>query len=64
MTQLDFTGPYEVLARLPDTIVHVVAKTLEPVRTDRGLMLFRPSPVRIARSSMSLLFPAVPASSP
>jgi cyclohexyl-isocyanide hydratase len=39
MTQLDFTGPYEVLARLPDTVVHVVAKTREPVRTDRGLVL-------------------------
>jgi cyclohexyl-isocyanide hydratase len=39
MTQLDFTGPYEVLARLPNSRVHVVAKTLEPVRTDRGLML-------------------------
>jgi cyclohexyl-isocyanide hydratase len=39
MTQLDFTGPYEVFARLPNTIVHGVAKTAEPVRTDRGLIL-------------------------
>lgn len=39
MTQLDFTGPYEVFARLPDTKVHVVAKTAEPVRTERGLVL-------------------------
>ena len=39
MTQIDFAGPFEVLARLPDTIVHVVAKTLAPVRTDRGLVL-------------------------
>jgi cyclohexyl-isocyanide hydratase len=39
MTQIDFTGPYEILARLPDTRVHVVAKTIEPVRTDRGLIL-------------------------
>jgi cyclohexyl-isocyanide hydratase len=39
MTQLDFTGPYEVFARLPDSVVHIVAKSLDPVRTDRGLML-------------------------
>ncbi|HEX3939672.1 MAG TPA: DJ-1/PfpI family protein [Xanthobacteraceae bacterium] len=39
MTQLDFTGPYEVFARLPDTTVHIVAKASGPVRTDRGLVL-------------------------
>jgi cyclohexyl-isocyanide hydratase len=39
MTQLDFTGPYEVFARLPNTIVHVIAKTADPVRTERGLIL-------------------------
>lgn len=38
MTQLDFTGPYEVFARLPESTVHVIAKTLEPVRTERGLV--------------------------
>lgn len=38
MTQLDFTGPYEVFARLPDTAIHVVAKTHEPVRSERGLV--------------------------
>ncbi len=39
MTQLDFTGPYEVFARLPDAAVHVVARTLAPVRTERGLVI-------------------------
>jgi cyclohexyl-isocyanide hydratase len=39
MTQLDFTGPYEVFARLPDTVVHVIAKTPGLIRTDRGLTL-------------------------
>jgi cyclohexyl-isocyanide hydratase len=39
MTQIDFAGPYEVFARLPDTVVHVVAKTADPVRTERGLVL-------------------------
>jgi cyclohexyl-isocyanide hydratase len=39
MTQLDLTGPYEVLARLPDTTVDLVARTLEPVTTDRGMRI-------------------------
>ncbi|HEY4250057.1 MAG TPA: DJ-1/PfpI family protein [Roseomonas sp.] len=39
MTQLDLTGPYEVLARLPGWRVEVVAKTRDPVRTDRGLVI-------------------------
>jgi cyclohexyl-isocyanide hydratase len=39
LTQLDLTGPYEVLARLPRTQVHLMAKSLEPVRTDRGMMI-------------------------
>ncbi len=39
LTQLDMTGPYEVLARLPDTKIHLVARTLEPVTTDRGMQI-------------------------
>jgi len=51
ITQLDFTGPYEVLSRLgtPASIsvqskfasskVHVVAKSLSPVMSDRGLVV-------------------------
>jgi cyclohexyl-isocyanide hydratase len=39
MTQLDMTGPYEVLARLPDTKVELIARSREPVATDRGLQI-------------------------
>lgn len=39
LTQLDMTGPYEVLARLPNTKVHLLAHSLEPVKTDRGMMI-------------------------
>jgi cyclohexyl-isocyanide hydratase len=51
ITQLDFTGPFEVLSRLgtppslsepskfPQSKVHVIAKTLQPVSSDRGLMI-------------------------
>ena len=38
-TQLDLTGPYEVLSRLPGGELHLVAKTLDPVRSDRGLQI-------------------------
>jgi cyclohexyl-isocyanide hydratase len=37
LTQLDMTGPYEVLARLPNTTVHLVAHSLDPIETDRGM---------------------------
>ena len=39
VTQLDLTGPYEVLARLPGAEVHLVAKDHGPVRTEHGLTL-------------------------
>ncbi|MGH6728234.1 MAG: DJ-1/PfpI family protein [Pseudolabrys sp.] len=39
MTQLDMTGPYEVLARLPNTTVDLVARTRDPVATDRGMQI-------------------------
>jgi cyclohexyl-isocyanide hydratase len=51
MTQLDFTGPFEVLSRLstppsisvpsrfPDAKTHVIAKTSAPVLSDRGLAI-------------------------
>ncbi|OUL20809.1 thiamine biosynthesis protein ThiJ [Nostoc sp. 106C] len=37
VTQLDFTGPYEVFTKLPNTHLHLLAETLEPIRSDRGL---------------------------
>ena len=39
MTQLDLTGPYEVLARMPNTQVLLVASNLVPVRTEWGLTI-------------------------
>lgn len=39
LTQLDFTGPLQVLSRLPGARVHLVAKSLAPVSTDAVLML-------------------------
>jgi cyclohexyl-isocyanide hydratase len=39
ITQLDLTGPWEVLAALPDTRLDLVAKTLDPVTAAGGLVL-------------------------
>ena len=39
LAQLDLTGPYEVLARMPDTRVHLVAASREPVRSEWGLAI-------------------------
>ena len=51
LTQLDFTGPFEVLSRLgtpaslstpsmfQEVHTHVVAKSMEPVTSDRGLAI-------------------------
>jgi cyclohexyl-isocyanide hydratase len=39
VTQLDLTGPYEVLCRCPDVQVHLVWKDREPVFTEHGMVL-------------------------
>jgi cyclohexyl-isocyanide hydratase len=39
LTQLDLTGPFEVLHRVPDSRVHLVWKDTQPVRADSGLAL-------------------------
>jgi cyclohexyl-isocyanide hydratase len=39
LTQLDLTGPYEVLARLPGAQTLLLWKTLDPVRSERGLTI-------------------------
>lgn len=39
LTQLDLTGPLQVLHRIPGATTHVLAKTLAPVPSDCGLSL-------------------------
>jgi cyclohexyl-isocyanide hydratase len=39
LTQLDFTGPLQVLSRLPQSAVHIIAKSEAPVPSDCGLGL-------------------------
>jgi cyclohexyl-isocyanide hydratase len=39
LTQLDFTGPLQVLSRLPDSTTHIAARSLDPVPTDCALSM-------------------------
>ncbi len=39
LTQLDLTGPFEVLARIKTADVHLVWKNLEPITSDVGLRI-------------------------
>jgi cyclohexyl-isocyanide hydratase len=39
MDQIDLTGPFEVLSRMPDTAVQIIGKELSPVRDVQGLRL-------------------------
>jgi cyclohexyl-isocyanide hydratase len=39
LTQLDLTGPHEVLARLPGATTHLVARTRDPVMSEHGLAI-------------------------
>ena len=39
MDQIDFTGPFEVLSRIPNSTIHVIAKTKSPLRDIQGLIL-------------------------
>jgi cyclohexyl-isocyanide hydratase len=39
MDQTDFTGPFEVLSRIPESTFHVIGKDKAPVRDTKGLIL-------------------------
>lgn len=39
MDQIDFTGPFEVLSRMPDTTIQIIGKELAPVQDVQGLRL-------------------------
>jgi cyclohexyl-isocyanide hydratase len=39
LDQIDMTGPLEVLSRIPNSTIHVIAKTKSPVRDIQGLVL-------------------------
>ena len=55
MTQLDFTGPYEVFAHLPGCEVKVIAKSLAPVAAKGGLK-FLPDTTLDSAPALDLVF--------
>lgn len=57
MVQLDITGPYEVLARAPGWTLDLVAASMDPVRTDRGLTILPTQTRDSAKPSDILVIP-------
>jgi cyclohexyl-isocyanide hydratase len=57
MDQIDFTGPFEVLSRMPDTTVDVVGKELAPICDVQGLQLTPDTCIAEARDFDVLLVP-------
>lgn len=39
MDQIDFTGPFEVLSRMPDSTMQIIGKEVAPIRDVQGLQL-------------------------
>jgi putative intracellular protease/amidase len=39
MDQIDFTGPFEILSRMPDTMVQIIGKEVAPIRDVQRLRL-------------------------
>jgi len=54
LTQLDFTGPLQVLHRLPGATTHIVARTREPVPSD-GPLTIPPTVTFAERPPLDLL---------
>jgi cyclohexyl-isocyanide hydratase len=57
MVQLDITGPFEVLARTPGWDIDLVATSMEPVRTERGLTILPTQTRETAKPSNILVVP-------
>ena len=53
MDQIDFTGPFEILSRMPDTSIQIIGKAVAPVLDVQGLRL---SPDVTLRKQGSLMF--------
>jgi len=57
LTQLDLTGPAQVLSRVPGARVQYVAATLDPVPSDCGLSLLPTTTMSDARAADVLVVP-------
>ena len=60
MTQLDFTGPYEILSKLPGVSVRVVWKEKGAVRSERGLSFIADTTIAECSGSDVIFVPGGP----
>ena len=60
VTQLDFTGPAQFFAYAPDTKVHVVAATRDPIETDSGFSVCASTTFEACPSADLLCIPGGP----
>ncbi|MGB8356401.1 MAG: DJ-1/PfpI family protein [Chthoniobacteraceae bacterium] len=58
--QIDFTGPFGVLCRVPDSTFHIIARDLHPVRDEHGLLLMPQTTFRDAPPLDVLVVPGGP----
>jgi cyclohexyl-isocyanide hydratase len=63
ITQLDLTGPFELLHRVPDSAVHLAWKDTNPVRAASGLRLLPTTTLNECPSLDVLLVPGGPGTS-
>jgi cyclohexyl-isocyanide hydratase len=60
VTQLDITGPYEVLVRMPGAQVELVGASIDPVVSDRGLTILPTTTIEAAPACDLLVVPGGP----
>lgn len=56
MTQLDLTGPLEVFSRFPETEIYLISKNLDPVKSDRKLIIVPDTTFSSCPESLTVLF--------
>ena len=60
MDQIDFTGPFSVLSRLPDSTLQVVGLGASPIRDHKGLVLTPQADLAAAKEADVLVIPGGP----
>ena len=56
MTQLDLTGPFEIFSRFPESQLYLISKSLNPVRSDRGLTILPDTTFENCPEELDVLF--------
>src|SRR5687767_12552533 len=56
MTQLDLTGPLEVLSRFPECRIHLISKEIRPIKCDRALTIIPDTSFQNCPEKLDILF--------